>query len=315
VLTFIGQKRIGAMLVEVTEEEVVVVLAHHQQKRETRMQTEYKPDIEAAKNLDGIKHRLVVMSGKGGVGKSTVASNLAVALSLKGYEVGLLDVDIHGPSIPKMLGLGGRRITGEDGGLLPVFAMPNLIVMSIGFLLREDDAPIIWRGPLKMGAIRQFLEEVKWGDLDYLIVDLPPGTGDEPLSVAQLLPQIDGVIIVTTPQDVALLSVRKSINFARKLNMPLIGLVENMSEFVCPHCGKSTHIFKTGGGQKACKDLSVPFLGCIPIDAEIVECGDSGKPFVLEHGDAPSAKAFNQIVDRIEEYINLKEKQKRKEKT
>jgi ATP-binding protein involved in chromosome partitioning len=299
VLTFTGQKRIEAMLVEVVEEEGGVVSAHRQQKRETKMQTEHKPGINAAKNLEGIKHRLVIMSGKGGVGKSTVASNLATALSLKGYEVGLLDVDIHGPSIPKMLGLGGRRITGEDGGLLPVFAMPNLIVMSIGFLLREDDAPVIWRGPLKMGVIRQFLEEVKWGDLDYLIVDLPPGTGDEPLSIAQLMPQSDA-IIVTTPQDVALLSVRKSINFAKTLKMKIVGIVENMSSLACPHCGKKIDLFKTGGGEKAAIDFSIPFLGQIPIDPKIVEEGDKGIPFILSQNDSTVVKAFNQIVEKIE---------------
>jgi ATP-binding protein involved in chromosome partitioning len=264
-----------------------------------KMQEEHKPGTEAAKNLEGIKHRLVVMSGKGGVGKSTVASNLAIALSLKGYEVGLLDVDIHGPSIPKMLGLGGRKITGEDDGLLPVFAMPNLIVMSIGFLLREDDAPVIWRGPLKMGAIRQFLEEVKWGDLDYLIVDLPPGTGDEPLSIAQLMPQSD-VIIVTTPQDVALLSVRKSINFAKTLKMKIVGIVENMSGLACPHCGKKINLFKTGGGEKAALDFSIPFLGQIPIDPKVVEEGDKGIPFILSQDDSTVVKAFNQIVEKIE---------------
>jgi ATP-binding protein involved in chromosome partitioning len=264
-----------------------------------KMQEEHKPGTEAAKNLEGIKHRLVVMSGKGGVGKSTVASNLAIALSLKGYEVGLLDVDIHGPSIPKMLGLGGRKITGEDDGLLPVFAMPNLIVMSIGFLLREDDAPVIWRGPLKMGAIRQFLEEVKWGDLDYLIVDLPPGTGDEPLSIAQLMPQSD-VIIVTTPQEVALLSVRKSINFAKTLKMKIVGIVENMSGLACPHCGKKINLFKTGGGEKAALDFSIPFLGQIPIDPKVVEEGDKGIPFILSQDDSTVVKAFNQIVEKIE---------------
>jgi ATP-binding protein involved in chromosome partitioning len=263
------------------------------------MQREHKPGTEAAENLEGIKHRLVVMSGKGGVGKSTVASNLAIALSLKDYEVGLLDVDIHGPTIPKMLGLGGRKITGGDDCLLPVFAMPNLVVMSIGFLIREDDAPVIWRGPLKMGAIRQFLEEVKWGDLDYLIVDLPPGTGDEPLSISQLMPESD-TIIVTTPQDVALLSVRKSINFAKTLKMKIVGIVENMSGLACPHCGKNINLFKTGGGEKAAADFSIPFLGRIPIDPRIVEEGDKGIPFILSQDDSTVVKAFNQIVEKIE---------------
>jgi ATP-binding protein involved in chromosome partitioning len=277
-----------------------------------KIQTEHKAGISAAKNLEGIKRCLVVMSGKGGVGKSTVAANLAFSLALAGYEVGLLDADIHGPSIPKMLGIEDERLlASEEEGIQPVIPAPNLKVMSMGFLLSDRDSPVIWRGPLKMTAIRQFLEDVRWGNLEYLIIDLPPGTGDEPLSVAQLLPQIDGAVIVTTPQDVALVSVRKSINFAKRLNMPVIGLIENMSGFVCPHCGGSTHIFKTGGGQKACNDLCVPFLGCVPVEALVVECGDNGKPFVLEHGDAPSAKAFKQIVDRIEESINSNEKQKK----
>jgi len=262
---------------------------------------ENKPNTEAAENLEGIKHRLVVMSGKGGVGKSTVATNLAIALSLKGYEIGLLDGDMHGPSIPKMLGLGGRKITGEADGLLPVFAMPNLVVMSIGFMLREDDTPVIWRGPLKMGAIRQFLEEVNWGDLDYLIVDLPPGTGDEPLSVAQLMPESDA-IIVTTPQDMALLSVRKSINFAKTLKMKIVGIIENMSGLTCPHCCKKINLFKTGGGEKAAKDFAIPFLGQIPLDPRIVEEGDKGIPFILSQDDSTLVKAFNQIVEKIEKH-------------
>jgi len=278
------------------------------------MQTDHNRKTNTTIKLDNVKHKIVVMSGKGGVGKSTVAVNLSIAFSMRGIEVGLIDCDIYGPSVPKMLGIEGERLLGsEGGGIQPVILPPHLKVMSMGFLLSDKDSPVIWRGPLKMTAIRQFLEDVNWGNLDYLIIDLPPGTGDEPLSIAQLLPQIDGAVIVTTPQDVALVSVRKSINFARKLNMPVIGLIENMSGFVCPHCGKPTPIFKTGGGQKACKDLGVPFLGCLPIDTKIVECGDSGKPFMSEHPNTLSAKTFGEIVKRIEEYVDLKEKQKRKE--
>ncbi len=278
------------------------------------MQTEHNKKTNTTIKLDNVKHKIVVMSGKGGVGKSTVAVNLSISFSMRGVEVGLMDCDIHGPSVPKMLGLEDERLLGsEEEGIQPVITATHLKVVSMGFLLSDRDSPVIWRGPLKMTAIRQFLEDVSWGDLKYLIIDLPPGTGDEPLSVAQLLPQIDGVVIVTTPQDVALVSVRKSINFARKLNMPVIGLIENMSGFVCPHCGKSTPIFKTGGGQKACNDLGVPFLGCIPIDTKIVECGDSGKSFVVEHSDTLSAKVFAKIVKRIEDYVDLKKKQKVKE--
>jgi len=264
-----------------------------------KMQTEHKQGINAAKNLEGIKRRLVVMSGKGGVGKSTVASNLAFALSLQDYKVGLLDADIHGPSIPKMLGIENRRIQTSDGSPSPVSVLPHLKVMSICFLLSDEDSPVIWRGPLKMRAIRQFLEEIKWGDLDYLIVDLPPGTGDEPLSIAQLMPNSDA-IIVTTPQDVALLSVRKSISFAKAVNMRVVGIIENMSSFVCPHCGNDTNLFKTGGGEKAARDFSVPFLGKIPVDLKIVEGGDNGEPFILSQKDSQAVKAFNEIVQKIQ---------------
>jgi ATP-binding protein involved in chromosome partitioning len=269
-----------------------------------KMQTEHKRPTNAAKNLEEIKHRLVVMSGKGGVGKSTVASNLALALSLQGYKVGLLDADIHGPSIPKMLGIEDRKITGGDDGLSPVLALPNLKVTSIGFLLRDQDSPVIWRGPLKMRALQQFLEEVSWGELDFLIVDLPPGTGDEPLSIAQLMPESDA-IIVTTPQNVALLSVRKSINFAKTLKMQVVGIIENMSGLVCPHCGRKIDLFKTGGGEKAARDFLIPFLGKIPIDPKIVEEGDNGAPFVLSQKDSPAAKAFDEIVQKIEKRYRL----------
>jgi Mrp family chromosome partitioning ATPase len=266
-------------------------------------ETKAKHGIDAAKNLEGVKHRLVVMSGKGGVGKSTVASNLAFTLSRYGCEVGLLDVDIHGPSIPKMLGIENERIPVTDNGVFPVSVPPHLKVMSIGFLLEDKDSPVIWRGPVKMGVIRQFLEEIKWGNLDYLIVDLPPGTGDEPLSIAQLMPNSDA-IIVTTPQDVALVSVRKSIKFAKMLNMQVLGVIENMSGFVCPHCGKNTDLFKTGGGEKAARDFLVPFLGKIPIDPKIVETGDEGKPFVLYQKDSQTAKVFDEIVQKIEKIVN-----------
>jgi Mrp family chromosome partitioning ATPase len=263
--------------------------------------------------LDNVEHKIVIMSGKGGVGKSTIAANLAFTLSMKGVEVGLLDCDIHGPSIPMMLGIGNERPLGSPSGIAPVVVPPHLKVMSMGFLLPDKDTPVIWRGPLKMGAIRQFLEEVNWGALGYLIVDLPPGTGDEPLSMAQLLPQPDGAVIVTTPQDVALLSVRKSINFARALEMPIIGLIENMSGFICPHCGKSVELFKTGGGLKACVDMGVPFLGSIPFDTKVVESGDSGKSFVLEHQDSAAAEAFKGIAAKIEDSLKSNKSGKKEE--
>jgi len=260
-------------------------------------------EIDIGIALKDVRHKLVIMSGKGGVGKSTVAANLAMALSMRGRAVGVLDCDIHGPTIPKLLGIEGVQPSVTGGGIEPVIVPPRLKVMSIGFLLSDRDTPVIWRGPLKMMAIKQFLGEVKWGELDYLIIDLPPGTGDEPLSIAQLLPKPDGALIVTTPQDVALLSVRKSINFARMLNLPVLGLIENMSGLTCPHCGKVIEVFGTGGGRRACTDLTVPFLGCIPLDPMITETGDAGKPFVLESSSSPSVRAFDEIARKVDELV------------
>jgi len=260
-------------------------------------------DEQVDSRLKDIGHVLVVMSGKGGVGKSTVATNLALSLSNHGSRVGLLDVDIHGPNIPKMLAIEDEKITGGEMGIEPIRVPPNLKVMSMGFLQQDKDAPIIWRGPVKMGAIKQFLGEVNWGELDYLIIDLPPGTGDEPLSIAQLIPKTDGAIIVTTPQDVALLDSRKAVNFAKILNMPVIGILENMSGLACPHCSKEIDLFKTGGGEKAAQDLSVPFLGSVPIDPQIVQSGDSGDGFVISHPELKSAKAIEDIRKRIEDFI------------
>ena len=260
-------------------------------------------DLKVLSNLKRIKHVIIVMSGKGGVGKSTVAANLAVALSMKGYETGLMDVDIHGPNIPKMLKIEDAVITGDKTGLYPVQVPPHLKVMSMAFLLQDRDAPIIWRGPMKMGAIRQFIGDVKWGDLDYLIVDLPPGTGDEPLSIAQLIPKADGSVIVTTPQDVALLDSRKSVNFSRSLKLPIIGIIENMSGMVCPHCGKQIDLFKVGGGKRSAEELGVPFLGGIPLDPKVVHSGDDGMPIVLYDNGSQAASAFIEIVDRITEKL------------
>jgi Mrp family chromosome partitioning ATPase len=258
-------------------------------------------------NLKDVKHKIIILSGKGGVGKSTVAANLAFSLGSHGAQVGLIDADMHGPSIPKMLGIENERLAGgDDNKIMPVAISPNIKVVSMAFLIADKDMPVIWRGPLKMHAIRQFLEDVQWGSLDYLIIDLPPGTGDEPLSIAQLIPDSDGAVIVTTPQDVALLSVRKSINFVKTLKLPVIGIIENMSGFVCPYCNKEIDIFGTGGGLKASRDFNVPFLGKIPIAPEIVETGDSGKPFVLEHRGSSSTKAFEEIVEKIEKILNKK---------
>jgi ATPases involved in chromosome partitioning len=248
-----------------------------------------------AENLNKVKHKVVVLSGKGGVGKSTVASNLATNINGLGKRVGLLDCDIHGPSIPKIFGIDNKKLLSTpDNRIQPFMVNKNLFVVSMGLIL-EKDRPVIWRGPLKMKAIRQFLEDVSWGELDYLIIDLPPGTGDEPLSIAQLLPTPDGAIIVTTPQDVALISVRRSINFTRALNMPIIGLIENMSGFVCPNCGAVIDIFKKGGGEKAARDMRVKFLGSIPIDPKIVESEDEGTNYIIREFEAVAKRVIEEI--------------------
>jgi len=238
-----------------------------------------------------IKHKIVVLSGKGGVGKSTVAVNLAVSLMLAGKRVGLLDVDIHGPSVPKMLGLEGMPMHAEAGKMIPI-ELGGLRVMSIGFLLRSQDDAVIWRGPMKMGVIKQFLKDVLWGELDYLIVDAPPGTGDEPLSVCQLIGNADGAVVVTTPQEVALDAVRKSITFCRQLKMPVLGVVENMSGFACPHCGTVTNLFASGGGERMANEMGVRFLGRLPLDPAIGNACDEGKPYISAFSDSDAAKAL-----------------------
>ncbi len=265
--------------------------------------TKFEPRKKVAEGLKNVRRKIAVMSGKGGVGKSTVAANLALALSMRGSKVGLLDCDMHGPSIPKILGIESERATGTESAINPISAEGGIEVMSLGFLLPERDSAVIWRGPLKMRAIAQLLGDVKWGNLDYLVVDLPPGTGDEPLSIAQLIPDPDGTVIVTTPQDVALLTIRRAVNFAREVGLLVLGLIENMSSFVCPHCGREVEIFKSGGGESLASELGIPFLGKIPLDPDIVRSGEEGRPFVLEQ-ESNSAKNFGNIVDKIEKSIN-----------
>ncbi|MEA3490244.1 MAG: Mrp/NBP35 family ATP-binding protein [Candidatus Omnitrophota bacterium] len=250
-------------------------------------------------NLSKIKNKLIIISGKGGVGKSTVAVNLAYGLAIRGNKTGILDVDIHGPNIAKMLGIEGERLEASDSRIEPVEAAPNLKAISLALMIIDQDQPVIWRGPLKMITIKQLLADVNWGELDYLIVDSPPGTGDEPLSVCQLIPDMDGAIIVTTPQDVAILDSRKSVGFARQLKVPVVGIIENMSGFICPHCGKEIDLFGRGGGEKAALDLAVPFLGRIPIEPDMVKSGDSGQPFIHFKKGTPTAKIINEITDRI----------------
>jgi ATP-binding protein involved in chromosome partitioning len=254
-----------------------------------------------------IKHKIAIISGKGGVGKSTVTVNLATAFAMQGKSVGVLDADIHGPSVPRLLGLEGQQAKTSPIGVFPVDGPLGMKVMSIDFFLPEQ-APTIWRGPLKMRAIRQFLSDVDWGELDFLFIDLPPGTGDEPLSIAQLLPDIDGVVIVTMPSQLSSSIVKKAITFAQRLNMPIIGVVENMSGFVCPHCNEKIEIFQSGGGKKMAQEMEVAFLGSIPIDPKVGEDSDKGTPFILSHKDSSSAKAFMEIVKNVDEYLKKKQK-------
>jgi len=255
-------------------------------------------EIKVSLALSQMKNRLLVFSGKGGVGKSTVAANLALALVRKGNTVGLLDVDIHGPNLAKMLGVEDKKLDISSGAIKPVEVKKNLKLVSMSFLLQDPDLPVIWRGPMKMKAIQQFLGDVKWGELDWLVIDSPPGTGDEPLSVAQLIPAT-GAVVVTTPQEVSLMDSRKAVAFARRLNLKVLGIIENMSGMVCPHCGKRIDLFKEGGGQRAALQLGVPFLGKIPLDPEIVTLGDEGKAFIDIHPKSEASQAFMRVVDNI----------------
>ena len=259
----------------------------------------FTDDLLAA-TVSMIKQRIVVMSGKGGVGKSTVAVNLAVALAATGGEVGILDADVHGPDVPMMFGLEGQHPESAAGYILPLIGPKNIRVMSMGFLIGGRDTPVAWRGPLKHKLFQQFFTEVEWGPLDYLVVDLPPGTGDEPLSIAQLLGKPLGAVIVTTPQDVALLDSRKAVVFAQSMEMEVLGIIENMSGLHCPYCGREIDLFKVGGGEKAAHELGVPFLGRIPIDPEVVAGGDEGVPIILRKPDSVVAYAFGGVVSSIQ---------------
>jgi len=257
-----------------------------------------------------IKHKIAVISGKGGVGKSTVTVNLAMAFATHGYvnSVGILDADITGPCIPKILGIQGQKLQGGPPGIFPAIGPLGIKVVSMDFLLPSEESPVIWRGPLKMRAIQQFLSDIVWGEIDFLFIDLPPGTGDEPLSVMQLLPDMDGVVIVTIPSEVSQIVVKKAVTFAKQLNIPVIGIIENMSGFVCPKCGEQVDIFKAGGGEKIAEDLAVPYLGKIPIDPEICRDSDKGLPFIVEHPNSLASKAFMDIVKKVEEFLKKRKK-------
>jgi ATP-binding protein involved in chromosome partitioning len=260
--------------------------------------TESAEDLQISQQLGRIRHKLLVMSGKGGVGKSSVATYLSLGLAGLGHRVGLLDVDLHGPSIPRMLGISGMFQVDADKRMVPHAYSKNLQVVSIECLLEDRDAAVIWRGPVKHGVIQQFIAEVSWGDLDYLVIDSPPGTGDEPLSVAQTIPDAQA-IIVTTPQEVALADVRKSINFCRKVQMPILGLVENMNGFICPHCGREIPFLGKGGGAKTAAQMNVRLLGSLPFDPRVVQAADIGQS-LLEHPDgSPFLAALEQIVNGV----------------
>lgn len=264
-----------------------------------------KQDERLKAKMACIKQKVLVMSGKGGVGKTSVAVNLAYALVAQGHTVGIVDSDVHGPNVAKMLGIEGEQMSGASHEIVPVHVFPNFKVVSLALLGHDPDQPFIWRGPMKMAVIKQFLADTDWGELDYLIIDAPPGTGDEPLSICQLIEDLHAAVIVTTPQDVAILDSRKSVAFAKELKIPFIGIVENMSGFVCPECGKDIALFGMGGGSKAASDLGVAFLGSIPLDPQIVYAGDTGKPFVHFNKEAPAAQAIEKILDRLRQGIEI----------
>jgi len=259
-------------------------------------------DQEIKEKLKDFKNKILVMSGKGGVGKSTVAAYLAVGLAKKGFQVGLMDVDLHGPSIPRLLGLKGSiQSSAESNKGIPLKYLPNMEVMSIEALLGDKDTATIWRGPLKIGVIKQFINDIAWSDLDYLVIDCPPGTGDEPLTIAQIIPDTKAVI-VTTPQEISLSDVRKSINFCHQVNMQILGLVENMSGLTCPYCGKTIDLFKTNGGMLTAKKAGLTLLGSLPLEPEIVSEGDIGSVAWMDNKDMPYTKSFATIVDTVADF-------------
>ena len=265
-------------------------------------QTEQEASVQ--QSLSKIKHKLMVMSGKGGVGKTSVSVNLAIAFANRGFKIGIMDVDMHGPDIPRMLGLKGVPELSKNQKLMPIPYSENLSAISIESLTPSKDDAIIWRGPLKHSAINQFIGDVEWGNLDFLIIDSPPGTGDEPLTIAQTISDAKAVI-VTTPQEVSLADVRKSISFCKTVKMEISGLIENMSGFICPHCGKNIDIFGSGGGEKTAANSEIKFLGKIPFDQNVVACGDQGLSFQEKYPDSQASKAMSNIVDKLSDFLQL----------
>lgn len=266
-----------------------------------------KPPIppEIMENMKDVKHKIVILSGKGGVGKTTVATNLAVSFTKRGKSAGILDVDIYGPNVPKLLGLEGQHPTVDGEFIEPILGPLDVKVMSMQFLLRKEDDAVAWRGPLVAKAISQFLANVRWGSLDVLVVDLPPGTGDEILSILQLIPDIDGVVVVSTPQEVAVLDARRAIQLVEKMGVPILGIIENMSEFVCPKCGESYKLFGEGAAKKAAEEYAVDHLGTLPLDPRVITLSDEGTPFVIQDPDSKVAVAFSAVVDKLAEKTDM----------
>lgn len=272
---------------------------HGQATPDKRQRDEYdEQSRRIQEKASEIGHQILVLSGKGGVGKSAVAASLAWSLAVRGFRTGLLDADISGPSAALMTGLRGQRAVGPTG-LTPVPVLEQLQVMSISFLLEDSDQPTIWRGPMRGGVIRQFIADVDWGPLDYLVVDLPPGTGDEPLTVAQAFPEADGGVVVTTPQEASVAVCRKAVNFLRAVDVPCLGVIENMSGFICPHCGETTDVFRSGGGEAMAAQMGVPFLGRLPLAPEAVVLCDEGAPLLGAGAPVALREAFEAIARRL----------------
>ncbi len=255
------------------------------------------------KRMADIKYKVLVGSNKGGVGKSTTTVNLACALEKLGYKVGLADADLHGPNIPKMLGIENVRLRGDKDGIAPHIMPAGLKVASLGLLIEDQNEPVVWRDAVKYEFIIELLGNITWGKLDFLVIDLPPGTGNEHITIMDFIPNLDGVVVVSTPQDVALLDARKMISFVKERNTPIIGIVENMSGLICPHCSGEIDVFKKGGGERVANELGVPFIGAIPLDSEITICADKGVPVVQAYPESPSTKAFMAVAERCARFL------------